>query len=66
MAKQCVQIVCLMVIAGFAPLVNAGAADLSKTEKARVYSVFFSLPANLSGKILSALESRCYGVQCNY
>ena len=63
MAKQCVQIVCLMVIAGFAPLVNAGAADLSKTEKARVYTVFFSLPANLSGEILSALESRCEGVK---
>jgi hypothetical protein len=52
-----------MVIAGLAPLVNAGAADLSKTEKARVYTVFFSLPANLSGEILSALESRCEGVK---
>ncbi|HCO93785.1 MAG TPA: hypothetical protein DIU00_07535 [Phycisphaerales bacterium] len=63
MAKQCVHIVCLMVIAGFAPLVNSGAADLSNTEKARVYTVFFSLPANLSGEILSALESRCEGVK---
>jgi len=63
MAKQCVHIVCLMVIAGVAPLANAGAADLSKTEKARVYTVFFSLPANLSGEILSALESRCEGVK---
>jgi len=63
MVKQCVHIVCLMVIAGLAPLANAGAADLPKTEKARVYTVFFSLPANLSGEILSALESRCEGVK---
>jgi hypothetical protein len=53
----------LMVIAGLAPLANAGAADLSKTEKARVYTVFFSLSADETSEILSALESKCEGVK---
>lgn len=63
MVRQCIRVVCLFAIASLAILANAGAPDLPKTEKAKVYTVFFSLPADVSGEILSALQSKCERVE---
>ena len=63
MAKQCIRIVCLMVIASLTIPAIAGAAGLSKTEKAKVYTVFFSLPADEANEILSELRNKCEGVE---
>ena len=43
--------------------IDAGAPDLSQTEKAKVYTVFFSLAADEANEILGELRSKCEGVE---
>ena len=61
MVKQYVRVVVLIVITSLATFANAN--DTGKYKKARVYTVFFSVPADLSSKILSELENKCKGHQ---